>query len=189
MKVPPIIFRQMKTDTGFTVSELSKSNRILLVFLRHFGCIFCREALDDLSKIKTQLERQNQNVVFVHMASPEKASPYFSKYNLDTAHKIADQDCTFYHAFGLMKGTFNQLFGFHSWLRGIEAGIIRGHGMSAQLGDGFQMPGVFVIENDEVVSHFIHTKVSDKPDYLSMVLDRTTGPSTPMVKWRRMSAK
>ena len=74
-----------------------------------------------------------------------------------------------YRQFGLVKGNFNQLFGFRSWIRGLDAGIIKGHGWGVQLGDGFQMPGVFTIFEGKVVSEFRHRFVSDKPDYKSMV--------------------
>jgi hypothetical protein len=37
------------------------------------------------------------------------------------------------------------------------------------LGDGFQMPGVFVIREGEVREHFIHRLASDRPDYAKLV--------------------
>ena len=38
-----------RTDQGSTVETLSRQRPVLLVFLRHAGCTFCREALADLA--------------------------------------------------------------------------------------------------------------------------------------------
>ncbi len=37
---------------------------MLLVFLRHFGCSFCREALDRVSKVQDQLRAHGVQPVF-----------------------------------------------------------------------------------------------------------------------------
>ena len=34
---------------------LSDEKPVLLVFLRHFGCVFCKEAMADLSKLKNEI--------------------------------------------------------------------------------------------------------------------------------------
>ena len=47
----------MCTNKGNTLGQMSEKNPILLVFLRHFGCTFCREAIDELSKKKANIEK------------------------------------------------------------------------------------------------------------------------------------
>ncbi|MBK8955636.1 MAG: AhpC/TSA family protein [Saprospiraceae bacterium] len=160
---------QMITQTGESVLELSNKNEILLVFLRHFGCTFCREALEELSMIKKEISESKVQLVMVHMSTEELAFKYFQKYGLLEIQRVGDPECKFYKEFGLIKGTFNQLFGFRSWFRGIEAGLIKGYGFGMQLGDGFQMPGVFLISKGKILSEFRHKFPSDKPDYLKMV--------------------
>ena len=54
-------------------------------------------------------------------------------------------------------------------MRGFTAGVINGHGVGSQLGDGFQMPGVFIIREGEVREEFIHKLASDRPDYEQLV--------------------
>lgn len=159
----------MITQTGESVLELSNHKEVLLVFLRHFGCTFCREALEELSTLKGQIAQKNTQLVFVHMSTEELAFKYFDKYDLLDIKRVADPECMYYRQFGLIKGTFNQLFGFRSWFRGIEAGLIKGYGFGMQLGDGFQMPGVFLISKGNILSEFRHKFASDKPDYLKMV--------------------
>ncbi|HRH99826.1 MAG TPA: peroxiredoxin-like family protein [Saprospiraceae bacterium] len=156
------------THDGVALTELCDNKKIMLVFLRHFGCIFCREALEEISRITDQL-KENEDLVLIHMADAEASEKYFKRYRLENFHKVSDPDCKLYQEFGLTKGTFNQLFGFHSWIRGIEAGLIKAHGFGVQLGDGFQMPGVFVIENGKITAQFKHKLASDKPNYLALL--------------------
>ena len=161
---------QLTTTNGRSVAALSQAGPVLLVFLRHFGCTFCREALDDLSRLRPDLEGRGVTLVLVHMADTTVSAEYFQKYNLTGVAEVSDPDCRYYAAFGLTKGTARQLFGLHSWIRGFEAGVVRGHGVGArQLGDGFQMPGVFVLRAGRVTAEFIHDRAGDRPAYRDLL--------------------
>ncbi len=162
--------KKMVTDQGDSVFELSTKKPVLLVFLRHFGCIFCREALQDLSKLQSEIVEKGGHLVFVHMSDKKTAEQYFKKYKLNDPFWVADPDCYYYQEFGLMKGSLSQLFGFKTWVRGFDAAVIKGNGLSwKQLGDGFQMPGIFLIKNGEILYEFIHDSVADRPDYLKIL--------------------
>ncbi len=164
------VLDRMKTDDGESIASLSKSKPLLLVFLRHFGCIFCREALQDLSKLQNEILEKGGDLVFVHMSDKETAEQYFQKYKLNDPKWVEDPNCGFYQEFGLLKGSFSQLFGFKTWVRGFDSAIVKGNGMSwKQLGDGFQMPGVFLINEGEVQYSFRHDSVADRPDYLKIL--------------------
>lgn len=168
-QIAPEVLSEMKTNLGHTLEHLSEQKPILLVFLRHFGCTFCREALSDISKERENIEKTGTQIVFVHMTDDEIADRYFQRYDLAGAEHVSDPDCRYYAAFGLMKGTFNQLFGLQSWIRGFSAGVLTGHGIGPQLGDGFQMPGVFVLHKGTIVESFIHKLASDRPDYVHLI--------------------
>lgn len=161
---------QMVTLTGESVADLSRQQPVLLVFLRHFGCTFCREALKDLSDRQEKLNAYGCKLVLVHMSDAETAARYFAKYKLSDVAHVSDYDCRYYEAFGLTKGSARQLFGLHSWIRGFQAGVLDGHGVGTkQLGDGFQMPGVFVLHNGKVVNKFIHKLAGDRPEYVDLI--------------------
>ena len=162
------VLGEMVTNEGQTIQEISDEQPVLLVFLRHFGCTFCREALADISKERSKIEGMGSKLVFVHMTDNATAERYFNRYDLENAVHISDPDKVFYRHFGLLKGNFNQLFGLQSWIRGFSAGIVDGHGVGPQLGDGFQMPGVFVIYQGDIKESFIHKLASDRPDYVEL---------------------
>ena len=165
---------EFRTYIGQNVLEVSNHKKVLLVFLRHFGCSFCREAMYDIYKLQSEKSLRNLEIILVHMAAPEVGFEYLRKYKISHLDHISDPECRLYSAFGLTKANFNQLFGFRSWVRGIEAGLIKGHGWGLQLGDGFQMPGIFVISKRIIIAEFRHTLPSDKPNYERLVNCRLT---------------
>ena len=160
----------MTTSRGRTVAELSRAQPVLLVFLRHFACTFCREALQDLSNNRGIIDAMGATLVLVHMSEDETANEYFDNYRLSGVEHVADPGCQHYRTFGLAKGTARQLFGLHSWIRGFQAGVLDGHGVGYRpLGDGFQMPGVFVIKNGQIGGKFVHKLAGDRPEYVDLL--------------------
>ena len=164
-----ISFSDIKTNTGSNVQDLSCSKTVLLIFLRHFGCQFCRQALDELSKMRSKFLKSGTEIVFVHMASNDLADEYFKKFNLDGVQHVSDPDCILYADFGLVKGSTTQLFGLQSWVRGFTLISKFGAEQGNHLGDNFQMPGVFVISEGQIKSSFIHKYAAERPDYMQLI--------------------
>ncbi len=160
----------MKTNTGSNLAELSADGPVLLVFLRHFGCIFCRESLYDISRKFQEFVDSGVKPVFVHMDENQTAEEYFRKFGLPKVEHVSDPDCRYYEVFGLVKGKYSQLFGLKTWLRGAEVAATKGiYPAAPGVGDGLQMPGIFLIRDAKVVYSFIHHSVADKPDYHSFI--------------------
>lgn len=156
---------------GESLLTMSEAKPVLLVFLRFFGCSFCREAISDISKRRKTLEKQGFRIVFVHMAEePGIADKFFKRYKLFPIDHIPDPERQYYRAFGLGQASPKELVGLMNWIRGFQAVVLEGHGaalsaLSPELGDGFQMPGVFVIYKGEIKRSFIHKHPYDRPDY------------------------
>ncbi|MEM9721184.1 MAG: peroxiredoxin-like family protein [Bacteroidota bacterium] len=159
----------MKTHHGHTLETLSQQRPVLLVFLRHFGCTFCREALRDLALLKDKIEGgKGVQMVFVHMSPADYAEKMLDKYGLTGADHMSDPKCDLYKEMGLSKGTLKQLFGLRMWTRGFQVGILEGLGVGQQRGDGFQMPGYFVLDKGKVVESYIPKDAADHPDFLAL---------------------
>lgn len=165
------------TNKGTTLLDLSHNSPTLLVFLRHFGCTFCRETAADISANRADIESQGATLCFVYMPgtpkknAPEddaKASAFFAKHNLQDCHRIADPSQSLYNAFELKRGSLTQLFGPRVWLRGFHAGVLRRHAVGTLVGDGFQMPGVFLLHNGAVINAYRHQHAGSRPDYCSL---------------------
>ena len=79
---------------------------------------------------------------------------------------ISDVDMSLYEYFGLQKGTYRQLYGLKVWMRGITLNY--GLQTDENLGNFQQMPGVFLIENGNIINSFVHKTAADRPNYLEI---------------------
>jgi len=91
-----IVLREFRAESGRTLLELAEESPVLLIFLRHFGCSFCREALDRISQVRGRLEAKGVRPVFVHLGTPERAKPYFDYYNLSDVERVSNPDASLY---------------------------------------------------------------------------------------------
>ena len=163
------IMSMMTTQNGQNLLELSKKKPIMLIFLRHFGCQFCRQAMDELSQKRQELAEAGTELIFVHMSENDVAETYFKKFKLSGVAHVSDPDCRYYAAFGLVKGSFTQLFGLQTWIRGFSNKARYGNEMGKHLGDSFQMPGAFMLHEGELKDQHIHKMASDIPDYDKLI--------------------
>lgn len=164
------VLNEMITNTGESLYDITQKQSVLLVFLRHFGCIFCKEALIDISKKRKAFEGQCIKVILVHMATEEVADDYFKNFNLSGVTHISDPNCEYYQEFGLVKANTSQLMGLKNWVRGFEVSIGKGIEVSIRnVGDAFQMPGVFVIKEGQIIKSFVHKSPADRPDYEKLI--------------------
>ena len=162
---------------GTTLADLSDQSPVMLVFLRHLGCTFCMETLQDLRAQRGQIEASGIRPVLVHMSDDAAAQRQFAKYTLDDLSRISDPDQDLYRAFELKRGSLWQLVGPRVWFQGIRA-MFRGNGVGKLQGDGFQMPGVFIVHKGKIVQSFKHTAAGDRPEYACMS-DACKVPETP----------
>ncbi len=158
------------TQRGENLSELSHRSPVLIVFLRHFGCTFCREACRELARTRQTLEARGTRLVLVHLGTEEEAAIFFESFGLGDVDRVGDRVRWLYRAFGLRRGSLWQLLGPRVWWRGFKAGLLNGHGIGRLEGDALQMPGVFLVHHDEMLRSHVHRDASDRPDYAELGL-------------------
>ncbi len=90
------VLAEYRTESGRTLLELLDESPVLLIFLRHFGCSFCRQTLDDVSRIRGVIEAQGIRPVFVHLGTPERAKPYFDYYHLSDVERVSNPEASLY---------------------------------------------------------------------------------------------
>jgi peroxiredoxin len=156
-----------RAQTGETLGELTAGRPVLLVFLRHFGCTFCREAVDEISKKRGALEAAGTRIAFVHLGTEEKANAFFTPYGLQDAPRFADPEGKLYEAFGLARAEWRQYLNQESILRMLVAWL-NGNFVGLPAGDVQRMPGAFLVRDGEIRKSFRHKLVSDRPDYLAL---------------------
>ncbi|HMG85213.1 MAG TPA: hypothetical protein VK574_05695 [Terracidiphilus sp.] len=161
---------EFHTEAGRSLLDLVDESPVLLIFLRHFACAFCAQALDRVSQVRQQIEAKGVRPVFVHLGSPQRAKPYFDYYNLSDVERISNPEATLYQlpAFALTRTNpflhFLNLTVWKGWLKG--AMFKYGIGMIKE--DADQMPGVFFLKERKIVRAFRHRTIADEPDYLKL---------------------
>ena len=95
----------VRTESGATLLELVEASPVLLVFLRHFGCSFCRKAISDVAELQGELKKRGVRPVFVHLGTVEIAKAHFDYYGLGDVERVNDPEAAVYRlpAFGLRK--------------------------------------------------------------------------------------
>jgi hypothetical protein len=162
--------RAFHTETGRSLLDLVDESPVLLVFLRHFACAFCAQALDRVSKVRSQIEAKGVRPVFAHLGTPERAKPYFDYYNLSDVERISNPEATLYQLpdFALSRtNPFLHSFNPTVW-KGWLSGALFKYGIGMIKEDADQMPGVFFLKDRKIVRAFRHRTIADEPDYLKL---------------------
>lgn len=142
--------RTVRSQRGKTLSELSAGGGVLLVFIRHAGCTFCREALAELAADREQLAAGGLKLAVGHMSTNASAATLLARYGLDDVDHFSDPECRLFRAFDLARGSLWQVLGPDVWLRALPA--LARHGLGRIDGDGFQLGGAFLIRDGKVVA-------------------------------------
>ena len=161
-----------RTQHDLTLLELSHDRELLVVFLRHAGCTFCREAIADLAQQRSQIEAAGTTPVLVHLGSEQDAAQWLGGSGLEDLPRISDLSRELYASFDLHRGSFLQLFGPKVWWRGLRAAWA-GHGVGKLQGDGFQMPGTFLVRDGKIRMAYRHRSAADRPDYVALAAAMT----------------
>jgi peroxiredoxin len=154
------------SQSGVPLAALAEQP-LFLVFLRHFGCAFCREAVSDLVEKRPAMEANGVSLAFVHLGTEVKAQWFFKPYGLLDVPRFSDPEARLYQAFGLVRVPFRKFLNAESIFRLLSA-TLRGNFTGFPAGDIERMPGAFLINQGEIRKAFRHKLVSDRPDYVAL---------------------
>ena len=134
----------------------------LIVFLRHFGCMFCREAISDLREA-AEANSEFPDVLFLVQASPIEARAFLRRY-WPGARAVADPSLEFYEEFGVRRGGAMEAIGPRVIASSPRA-LAKGHRNGPRSGDPWRMPGVFAVRNGSVIWSYRARHAADHPDF------------------------
>ena len=165
------LFSGVQTESGRALLELIDESPVLLIFLRHFGCAFCRQSLDQVSKIRDQIAARKTRPVFVHLGTRERAKLYFDYYNLSDVERIGNPDASLYQPPLFALGRSNPYLQFlnPAVVKGWVKGALQKYGIGMIHEDAYQMPGIFFLQNRGIVRGFRYRSIADEPDYLKLI--------------------
>ena len=146
-------------DSGETqeLADFYKAKPLVLVFLRHLGCMFCREQIARLRSFG------DLNIVLVSLGRIQEVADFKVKMEIPQV-VISDPNKLLYEAFGLRRGSIKQIVNPTIARRSIGA-FRSGNRPGVLKHDPWMMAGVFRVEPDGDVSYSHYA--SDISDNLS----------------------
>jgi len=164
--------KEIVSKNGWDLESLSYEAPTLVVFLRHFNCIYCRESLAELKRLREQIEAEGSQIAAVHMGTEEQAEQLLALFGLSDVERFSDPERKLYSAFGLERTTLGRMFHPASWLGVVRAGVksqfLPGKKLRGIVGDVLQMPGVFLLSEGRIVGDFKPERIDKRPEYLEM---------------------
>lgn len=143
--------RAAKTDDGEGLFEITQRAPTLLVFLRHFGCVFCREAVAEVAKQRQGIEEEGYQIVLVYQGPSEFAQQLFAANGIDDLPRVNDSTLHLYQAAGMGKGTWMDFLKPGLYARTLQA-LLRGFRQGMPRGDVSQLGGVILVKDGKLLA-------------------------------------
>jgi hypothetical protein len=150
-----------------TLGEELSQGPSLLIFLRHFGCMFCRETVKDIRAI-VEREAAYPLVLFFYQGTVAQGEAFFKRY-YPSARAVADPTKYFYTHFGLERGSIGQMFGPEVWACGVQS-LMKGNFIGLPVGDPWTMPGAFLVQDESIIWQHTYRHVGDHPAFDALAL-------------------
>lgn len=146
------------------LNELWQDGSTLLVFLRHFGCIYCRERLNQLARHREEIEQAGLNIVTIGLGESEHAKTYCGSL-LPDALCLASEDSSVYKTYGFSHIKLGNILSFtaiQNTVRAVTSGQMQGQ----TTGDVRMIGGTFIIDQAGVVQYAYYSKTpGDHPSF------------------------
>jgi peroxiredoxin len=129
----------------------SSEKGIVLVFLRHFGCLFCRDHAVQLREHHSEFEQRGYTVVAIGQGTPARSAKFAQDYRLSFM-VLGDRALDSYRLYGLTTGSLGGFLQPKAYKSGIRA-LLRGNFPGRPDGDINQNPGTFLIDRNGQILH------------------------------------
>ena len=145
---PELARCNLKTIEGETISfsSLYRDQTTLIFFVRHFGCIFCRERVSSLAHAQSILDAQQLKAVVIGNGHPHMAKSFVEELGL-VFPVFCDQEGTAYRLAGMRRNFGLNLSSIKDAWRSYQSGY-RQHKTA---GDVWQQGGVLVVNSEGTI--------------------------------------
>ena len=139
------------------LSDQWQRHPLILVFVRHSGCTFCRTQAADLRDEYPAIQAAGADVVLVTMDEPNALASLKQQLELPFVC-VSDPLQVAYQAYQCPRGSLWAVAGPGMWWRAIKS--LLKHGFGRIRGDAMQLPGSFVIDRSGVIQFAYRSKQS-----------------------------
>jgi peroxiredoxin len=163
-----------------------KSQPAVVVWLRHFGCVYCTEHAREMMSLKSTIEQAGGRLVFVGNGGPRHAKSFQSR-ETPGATVLTDPGLGSYKAIGARRGVLSTL-GPQTWAFALRA-FRSGARQTTVKGHAFQQGGVLVIAPRNSIAYiYLSKSAGDHPpgeDVLAALRRSTAAAMVDVVKPQR----
>ena len=138
-------------NDSVTLSSLWSGSRtgLALIFLRHFGCPFCKEHARALHQRRDAFAEAGVKIVMIGPGTPAEAARFVDELGLADP-VLTDRDRTAYRAYGLGQAPVRSLLDPRVLAGGVRAAT-KGFLPRTSSGDPLQLQGQFLIDHDGII--------------------------------------
>jgi peroxiredoxin len=141
-------------DSAVRISTLWREKPLVLVFLRHLGCTFCRQQLAWLARDYQRFAAAGANVACVAQGDAKVGKAYVLLLDLPFPLLLCGNDLAVYRQYGLTQANVVSMLNPVMIFKGL-ASLLQGHKQTEVIGDGRQLGGAFLIDRTGTV-RYIH---------------------------------
>lgn len=161
---------RLTEDDGVPVSlgEFWAERPVVLLFVRHFGCVFCREQVNLLKKYIPEIRARGAEMVIVGSGDEASAAAFREDLALDVPI-LVDPDLVSYRTAGLRRDLRAALS--PKRVRNAWRAFKDGYRQRPVQGDPWQQGGVFVIAagGEDILFAHVSDVPGDHPDPLAVL--------------------
>jgi hypothetical protein len=161
---------------GATLGELTAARPAFLLFLRHQGCTFAREALADLRAQRERLEQLGVTPVLVHLDADEVVARAAEDAGVGDLPRIEDPAAEVFAMLGMKRAGVFRLLGPHVLFRWTQCAIGAGHGFGLATADVRRLGGIALVRGGAVIAVHAYETPADRADFASFVASALFNP-------------
>lgn len=148
-----------------TLPELIRAEKmVILHFLRHLGCIFCKHSVRELRKLAET--SKFPPITFVHQSTVPQAEEFFAEYYPGARH-ISDPRLDLYERFEIRRLEGAQVLNPNMYLIGFQS-LMSGNRQGATQGDALVLSGTFLFNNGRLVWSHRAKYAGDDPKWTKL---------------------
>jgi peroxiredoxin len=152
---------QDEAGADVRLGDVWKDRPTILAFVRHFGCVFCREQVTELNREKAKIDQQGGQLVVVGSGTPNFVRGFREQTGFEGT-VLCDPSVQSYKQAGMKRGFFTVINPLTA-ARGL-ASMARGFRQGRVQGDAFQEGGVLVVRPpDQLVYKQVSSSAGDHP--------------------------
>jgi peroxiredoxin len=141
---------------------------VVVVFVRHYGCIFCRERAAEVLSSRSAIESKGARIVFVGTGLPAMASD-FAVQQAGGLPVLSDPTRRIFELAGMRRG-LSTVLRLKTFLNSWRA-FRRGHRQTKVQGDPWQQGGVLVLDKSGAIAHAQRDSAAGDPIDWRRVMD------------------